>query len=138
MNCLEHSMCISLIWSKQKKTFWDQATFITISFCHLLIKNVFNDSAILIRLDISMVHKILHTEKADGIKKSENKLTNNNNFNVDLYFSDQTLLCCGASMLKVKRVLLLLIQGSSSPTNRELSSNQEEDSKENSRLCNRI
>ena len=85
-----------------------------------------------------MVHKILHTEKEDGIKKSENKLTNNNNFNVDLYFSDQTLLCCGASMLKVKRVLLLLIQGSSSPTNRELSSNQEEDSKENSRLWNSI
>ena len=85
-----------------------------------------------------MVHKILHTEKEDGIKKSENKLTNNNNINVDLYFSDQTLLCCGASMLKVKRVLLLLIQGSSSPTNRELSSNQEEDSKENSRLWTSI
>ena len=84
-----------------------------------------------------MVHKILHTKKEDGTKKSENKLTNNN-FNVDLYFSDQTLLCCGASMLKVKRVLLLLIQGSSSPTNRELSSNQEEDSKENSRLWTSI
>ena len=73
-------------------------------------------------------------EYMNFIKKSENKLTNNNFKNVDLYFSDQTLLCCGASMLKVKRVLLLLIQGSSSPTNRELSSNQEEDSKENSRL----
>ena len=29
-------------------------------------KNVWNDSANLIRLDISMVHKILHTEKEDG------------------------------------------------------------------------